>query len=232
MALTQFFPGPVDSTGMIQFAQRTVVNIEDPSGVSVVNFGVPDSEGTLMVVAVTLPSSELISALTSAAVVALNIPNFTQNDGTYNPAVAQLMSYYASWTRNGEPVEPYYILGQEDVYNLLAQDPNVQEMWVNNTLRNNGFEGISGLNGIPLVQKGVSHLVKPSKEAFKAKLPAGSKVTDSEELPPPEGGEGGLNVIGVYSHDPDDNKWWLLGGVAAAGLAGYTVFRMMKRGRK
>lgn len=229
MANTQYYPNPIaDGNVMLTWAQSTVVNLANPSAPSSVNFAVPYSEpGTYTIVNVTMESEELINALIGAAALALNLgDSFSSRPGVYNADVARLMALYASWTRGGTDVGDYYILGPIDVYNLLAQDPAVQEIWVNATLNASGYEGVSGLNGIPLVQQGISQFLAPDKDAFKAQLPPGSKVTGVEDLPNPEG----LETVGAG--EKEESKWWLYGGIAAAGVAAYTVYAMTKRGRR
>jgi hypothetical protein len=141
-------------------------------------------------------------------------------NGVYDCDCAKLMAMYAAYTRQ-QKVGDAYILSVSDVYNILARSYSLQGN-INQTLMDSGYGGpITGYNAIPLMD-GTSTYVPPSPNCG-----AGAKVINGNDLPP----VGGLNLVGA-SEDDGESKWWLLGGVAAAGLAGYTVFRMMKRGRK
>lgn len=231
-ANAQYDPTPLtDGNQLLAAAQSSVINLANPTATSLILFAVPAMEpGTFTTVSVSMPSSELIDALVAAAVRALDIPNWTYSTGTYNGNVAGLMALYASWTRQGADVGEYFIIGPEDVFNLLSQDQPIQDMWVNYELQANGFEGASGLNGIPLVQRGVSSFLPPTKQQVLEALPQGTSETEivdyTEVQPPPS-----LEQVKA-GEDTDTDKWWLAAGVGAAALAGYGVFRLVKKGRK
>ena len=223
-------PTPItDGNQLLNLAQASVINLANPQATSVVVFAVPAMEpGTFTSVSVSMPSSELIDALVAAAVRALQIPNWTYSTGEYTADVARLMAVYGSWIRQGKDVGEYFIIGPTDVYNLLAQDQQIQDYWVNYTLQANGYQGISG--GIPLVQQGVSQIFVPTKEQILGQLPEGTPpdiVVGAHEVEPPPS----LEQV-LADREDDGGKWWLLAGVAAAGVAGYGVFHLMKRGRK
>lgn len=205
-----------DGNQLMAAAQSTVVNLVTSSAPSLIVFAVPAEEpGTFTTVSVSMTSSELINALDAAAVRAMNVPNYEQYNGKYDINTARLMSVYGSWIRGGADVGEYYIIGQQDVYNLLAQDPSFQQL----------INSVSGKNGIPLVQEGVGTFLAPSKDAFSDQVPLDSVVTYDEVEKP----EGGYDFTGAG--EDDMSKWWLWGGIAAAGVVGYGLFSMVKKGR-
>lgn len=231
MAYNTIYDGYVITSAeeLMGIAQNsTIIDLNGGAeSVCVIPFAIPAVEpGTFTSASMSMNSGELITVLCSAAIRAMSTPQsplpFPTGKTKYDADVASLMAIYASWTRNGLNVGEYYILGPDDVYNLLAQDPWTQGQ-INGKLLEQGYEGVSGNNGIPIIKDGLSRFYAPSKDAFKTQygLPA---VTDSNDVPT----TGGWTSV-VADEQNKSGYWWLYAGIAAAGLAAYGVVTMTKK---
>lgn len=214
---------------LMAYADASVVNLTAYEMPCVIPFAVPSMEpGLFMNVTMSVMSNQLIEILCSAAVRQMGgPPNWPGSQGTYDASVARLMALYANWTHQGVGGGEYYIVGPNDVFNLLVADEWTQGQ-VNAQLTANGYGGATGYNGIPLVGKDIGFFAVPDKSYPHLKLPEGKDVVTSDQLPP----VGGIESVIAGAGDDDKTNWGLVAaGGAAAVAAGFVVFKMVKKGR-
>jgi len=221
-----FDPTPRD---LMAYADASVVNLTAYEMPCVIPFSIPWTEpGKFMNVTMSVMSNELIEILCSAAVRQMGgPPNWPGSEGTYDANVARLMALYANWTHQGVGGGEYYIVGPNDVFNLLVADDWTQGQ-INSVLTANGIEGARGYNGIPIVGKDIGFFAVPDKNYPHLKLPEGKDVVTSDQLPP----VGGIESVIAGASEDDKTNWPLIvGGGAVALLAGWGVMKMVKKNR-
>jgi len=228
-------PTPMAVSELAALSQYSVTNLVTPGATCLIHFAVPwTEEGKFVTVAISMPSEDLINRLAASAVQQLKLGSSYDQyyTGKYDLSFARLMATYASWIRNGADVGTYFIVGPVDVANLLANDPMTQGD-VNNVLAANGFTGVSGMNGVPLV--GATQFFVPKKSDLVGpegeQLPPGTVVGYEDVVVPPAVQPGSLTTVGA-SDEKSSAYWWMVAGVAAAGAAAYGVVKMVKRGRR
>ena len=226
MAYGQRYDGNVlTPEQLVGRADEANINLYGGEGLCVVPFAVQDIDG-FTTVYIYMNSSELVNQLCVAAIAAMPGVITAENPfpftGKYDVSTARLMAMYASMARGGASIGNYYIVGPEDVNNLLAVDPDTQAM-VNNVLNAQGYDA-SGNNGVPVIVRGHGPFVVPTKNDLG--LPA-SEVVDYNDVPLPNPVPGVTPV--VASASDYGSGWWLYGAVVAAGLAAWGIVSMTKK---
>ncbi|MFA5053214.1 MAG: hypothetical protein WC565_04110 [Parcubacteria group bacterium] len=208
----------VPKSDMTSYAMSTVVNLATPGAPNLVHYVVEDVDD-LMVFSLSCTSEEMVLILSQSAAKQAGVAS-PSSPTAYDCAAASL---FANWARKSRTVPAnYYVLGVEDVYELLLNSESMQS-YISQTLVQNGYE-VTGIgHGSPLVQQGLTNFIAPSAET----LNCGGTV--SPPIPNPNLREPGVEPVGASE---GMSAGWIFAGVAATAAAGAGLYYLTKRGRK